>query len=382
MKICYFIPSLYNSGGMERVLTVKANYLVENFGHNVWIVTSEQFNRPIYYQLNKKISVKHFDIPLHASYPHLKLLSYFFYQKSTKKFKNQLSDFLKEEKFDICVSMAEGREFHFLPDLKDGSVKIAEFHFSNFYFTKNFAVGNIIKKVWRKILYRKFSNAAKKYKHFVVLTNQDKEEWEQYLNNVITIYNPLTLENRSLSLLDSKIALSVGRLTSQKGFDLLIESWEIVNASRPDWTLLIVGSGAEEHNLKNAIISKKLEKHIKILPPTTQITDVYKNASLYIMSSRYEGLPLVLMEAMSFGLPAISFDCKYGPSELIDDGITGKIVENGNVEALADGISKLLNDRALLKEMGKNAYAKSSKYTLEEIMPVWNNLFSALINKQ
>jgi glycosyltransferase involved in cell wall biosynthesis len=381
MKIAYFIPWLYNSGGMERVLSVKANYLAEKLGYEVWIVTSEQMGRPVYFPLSEKIKVVHYDFPLpENSGKFYSIFEYKIkYRENTKILKAKISDFLAENKIDICISTCEGREFSFLPQIKDGSAKIAEFHFTNFASQKNIHNSrNIFRKLYLKMMYATFIKTASRYQEFIVLTEEDSEEWGKHLNHVKSIYNPLTLRATEVSSLASFNVLSVGRLKHEKGFDLLINAWEIVNKSKPEWKLVICGDGPEKMALSKQIEQKHLQHAVEIIPPTKEIENVYLNSSLYVLSSRNEGLGLVLMEAMLFGLPSVAFNCKCGPRELVDDGSTGFLTENGNYLDLAEKIIKLLDDKDLRATFGRNARIKSQDYTLEKIMKQWDQLFLKL----
>lgn len=384
MKIAYFIPRFYNTGGIERVVSVKANYLAEKLGYEVWIITSEQMGRPVYFPLSEKINLVHLDVavPEFSGKIYSAIGHRLKYNKTVRILKSKVEDLLAENKINICISTSEGREFGFLPQIKDDSTKITEFHFSNFYNQKSIIEApNIVRKTYLKMIYEQFIKKAKKYKKFVALTKEDKEEWSKHLDNIISICNPLTLQTSKVSDLSSKNVLSVGRLKDQKGFDLLINAWEIVHKSHPDWKLIICGDGPEKMKLQKLIEQKKLQYVVEMKPSTKEIENIYLNSSLYVLSSRYEGLPLVLMEAMLFGLPSVSFSCKYGPSELIDDGSTGFLAENGNYLDLAEKIIKLLDDKDLRATFGRNACTKSQDYTLEKIMKQWDQLFLKLKSK-
>ena len=173
--------------------------------------------------------------------------------------------------------------------------------------------------------------------------------------SIVTIYNFTTIDVKQVSNLNSEVVLAVGRLEKQKGFDRLIYVWKKVCDLHPSWTLNIVGNGS---------LKVRLEKMVKDLN--------LQSSSLYVMSSRYEGFGLVLIEAKMFGLPCVSFDCKYGPSEIIRSGIDGFIVKDGDINGLADCLNKLMENRTLLKSYGANALQDAhNRFSIDSVMKKW-----------
>lgn len=377
MKIVYFISCLYNSGGMERILSVKANYLVEKFGYDVTILTTSQFQKPIFYKLNSKIKVVHLDI-FKTNYALSRnfLLRNLILQKNRFTHKNLVKKFLLNYNADVCITLVDGPEFYFLNSINDGSRKLAEFHFSHHIFGAPISSSVGLRKLNRKITLRRFLNSARKFETFIVLTKEDESKWTKDLDNVEVISNPITLRisEENISKLSTKNVLSVGRLVDQKGFDMLIKSWFPVAQKHPDWRLNIYGDGELKNDLVNQIKELNLTEHISILDPVPNIKDVYLKSSIYVMSSRFEGMPLVLMESMAAGLPAVSFRCPSGPTELIDDGISGYLVENNNVEELSDKLLLLIENSTNRLNFGYAAKLKSKNFEIDEIMSRWNNI--------
>ena len=175
--------------------------------------------------------------------------------------------------------------------------------------------------------------------------------------------------------------ISAGRLTSQKGFERLISVWKEVNKRYPDWSLAIYGTGEDEEALRDQIKEAQLESVITINPPTPEIYTKMQESSIFVFPSRYEGFGLVLIEAMINGLPCISFDCPYGPSEIIKSGNDGFLIPNGNIQAMADKICFLIENENVRKEMGEKARKSVMRYTPENIMLLWNNLFNEKLNQ-
>ena len=373
MKILYYLPSLYTSGGLERIIVFKANYFANHLPDvQVILVTSEQLNKPSFFPLSE--NVKHIDLNVCIDYPfdQSSLLKLFRFPFLYRKFKNRFLKVLEREMPDIVISTIR-REINFLPLLKDGSIKVAELHV-----TKDFYHPNFPKGMNRLLRERKDRVRLKKLKLMdavVFLTAQEKSFWPE-LSNVHVIPNPLVLKPKDVSTCQAKQVIAVGRYVPQKGFDLLIEAWSIVNACYPDWVLKIYGDG-NPVELQDQIDRLNLTESCKLKPSTTVIEEKYCDSSIFVLSSRYEGFGMVLVEAMACGLPSIAFDCPSGPSEIIRDGIDGFLVENGNVKEMAKRICNLIKDDLLRKEMGERAQLNSARFHMENIAAQWKDLFES-----
>jgi glycosyltransferase involved in cell wall biosynthesis len=214
----------------------------------------------------------------------------------------------------------------------------------------------------------------------IVLTLTDKQKWQKRFNlsdsKVSQIYNlnpyakfsqPLKVKKRF-----SKLILACGRLTSQKGFDQLINAWAMIPARcRDGWTLKIVGEGVERKFLENLVSEKGFQASILLPGLTDDMVREYQAAELFILSSRYEGFGLVLTEALSFSTPVIAFECPAGPSEIIIDKQNGLLVECGNVEALSLSIQNFIVDDGLRSHLTKNAQMGLERFTEIEVLPKW-----------
>jgi len=380
-RIAYCIPSLDHSGGMERVLTTKANYLADQLGYDVSIIITDDKGTDPYFPLSEKVQVFQLDVNIDSlwKYPTWKRL--YLYKKKMMLYKRRLVQCLKLIKPDITISLLR-REINFLCDIKDGSAKLGEIHFgryryreANFSFLPQF-VNQLITKRWMAQLDQKVQQLDR----FVVLTHEDAYYWKG-LSNLAVIPNPITIERGDVSACSSKQVIAVGRYTHQKGFDLLIYAWQIVHKRHPNWTLNIYGGG--DNNVYQALVSKlSLNESVICHRQVNDILKKYVRCSIFILSSRFEGLPLVLMEAMSVGLPCVSFACPCGPRDIIHDGEDGILCENGNIQALAEGICKLIEDESLRKEMGRKAAINIQRYNLDIIMQQWDQLFKEIIKER
>ncbi len=371
MKIVYCIHSLFNSGGMERVLTNKANFLVNNIDCEIKIVTTEQENKLPFYELDPKIEIINLDINYSKDNSKNVFSKIINTLVKFRKHKKLLNNFLLNYQPDTVISLF-GNEAYFLYQLNLKSKIILEIHFS-----KNFRL-QLDRKGIRRIIdvARTFNDQriAKKYNDFIVLTNEDKKRWK--CDNINVIHNASFFKPERQSSNDNKIVLCVARFTYQKGLDILLNCWSHVVKKHKDWKLCIIGDGEEKQNLITLINTLQINDSVEIKPPTQNIELEYINSSIYIMTSRYEGMPMVLIEAMACGLPVVSFACQSGPSDIISNGIDGYLVENRNEEQLIQKLEELITNNHLRKEMGKNAIKKSMNFDQRYIMEKWIKLIN------
>ena len=372
-KIAYCIPSLDHSGGMERVLTTKANYLAERLGYDVSIIVTDDKGTKPYFPLSNKVNVIQLDVNIDSlwQYPIWKRL--YLYQKKMREYRRKLERCLILLHPDITISLLR-REINFLCDIKDGSAKIGEIHFGRYKYREAqfkflpHCVNQWITSRWMAQLDRK----VKQLDRFVVLTHEDATYWKG-LTNLTVIPNPLTIENGPLSDCSQKRVIAVGRYTYQKGFDILIKAWKIVNEKHPNWELVVFGGG-DKNTYQANIEALGLNSTIKLHGSINQIETQYRKSSIFVLSSRFEGLPLALMEAMTVGLPSVSFMCPCGPKDIIHDGEDGILCENGNTDMLADSICQLIENEPLRKEMGQKAAHNIQRYSIDNVMKLWDDL--------
>lgn len=374
MKIIYCIYSTFNSGGMERVLMNKTNYLIEQLNDEVVIVTTDQKKRINFFPFSSKI--RFIDLGInYADIAHknifIKIISLFFKQHCHKR---KLKKILYAEKADICISMFCG-EMNFLYKIKDGSKKILEYHFSKY--AKIIECKNIFKKMLQHLRVEIIAQIVKKYDRFVVLTEEDKKAWGN-ISNTCVIPNSIVYYPKETADLSAKTVISIGRLSYQKGFDRLINIWAKISPHFPDWKLLIYGDGEERNNLQRLIGQSNLEGCILLKNAMKNIGEVYSNSSIYVLTSRYEGLPMVLLEAMSYGLPIVAFACPCGPLDVITEE-AGCVIPNGNTDLFVKRLSELMENADLRREQGKNALRNSENYSHSKIMEKWCLLFQEVL---
>lgn len=362
---------------MERSICCKANYLADVMGYDMTIVTTDRREKPNFFDFSSRIKFVDLEINYDESDALPTYKSLFLKIKKRKLHKLRLEKVLNDLKPDVSISTYT-HELSILSEIKDGSKKVAEIHFSKSYKSIEYSFHDIplIKRILAILGEKRKRLYIHKYNAFVVLTEEDKQRWNG-VENIKVIPNPLSFYPSAQSSCLSKRVISVGRLTRQKAYPLLIAAWQLVASKHMDWELAIFGGG-EDLGMLNKMIAEKRLDNITIYPPTTNIVQEYLNSSLYVMSSIYEGFGMVLTEAMACGLPCVSFDCPSGPSEIIKDGEDGFLVETGNVEKLAQKITLLIEDENLRKEMGQKAKVNVQRFLPENIMPQWISLFNEL----
>ena len=375
-KIVYCTPSLYIPGGVERVLTTKANYFADVLGYDIYIVLTDGKGKTPYYPLSSKIHLIYLDINFEELWNKKFIYKSLLYLKKQSAYKRELTRILIELKPDITISLLR-REINFITSIKDGSIKIGELHVNRNNY-RNFEGGdsNIFKRFFSKLWMNDLQKKLIELDRFVVLTNEDKDNWKE-LSNVTVINNPLSQEPRNISSLKSKRVIAVGRYVYQKGFDLLIDAWVNIVKKHGDWQLYIFGPGDRELYIDMA---KKLKiiDNCHLNGAVKDINTEYADSSIFAFSSRFEGFGMVLVEAMACGLPCVSFDCSCGPKDIIDDGKNGFLINDFDINDFSEKLNLIIENQELRESMAHNALLSSKKYTIDEIGDKWKSLFDEL----
>lgn len=379
MKIIYCTHSTCNPGGMERVLLNKVTYLSQLPGWKVAVVTTDQNQRPPFYPFPEKVRMTDLGINYSEDNGKGAWKKITGYLRKRKEHKRKLTALLLKEKPDIVVSLYPS-ESSFIPDIKDGSKKVLELHYCKFFrlqYGRRGLLGWI-----DKLRTRQDEQIVRRFDKFVVLTNEDRGYWGN-LPNIEVIPNAAMHVSDAYSDVMNKRVIAVGRLDYQKGFDRLIQAWQLVQHTGKftDWKLDIFGQGEWREMLQQMIDKAELQDSVRLNRPTKQIGEEYVKSDMLVMSSNYEGFPMVMIEAMACGLPVVSFDYKCGPKDIIQPGINGLLVPNGDIQALADAMMKVMEDEAYRKMLSLNARKVVDTYSEQAVMSQWIRLFTSITAK-
>lgn len=377
MKLIYCIAGVYRPAGMERVLANKTKALV-GMGYDVVIITTEQKGRRDAFEFDPSIRFIDLGIGYEDNNGGSFINKLIHYPAKQRLHRKKLTDILTREKADIVVSMFCGEET-FLPKIKDGSKKVLEIHFSRF---KRMQYGR--KGLWAiadRIRSRRDLRNVKRFDKFVVLTKEDRGYWGD-LDNIVVIPNARTFSFDIPAVLDTKTVVALGRFSVQKGFDSLIEAWRILcekeGENADGWRLRIIGDGEARPRLQGMVDQYGLSETVSLEGPSRDVKAEYSMASIVASPSRYDGLPMVLLESQAAGVPSVAFACKCGPRDIIEDGRNGFLVPEGDVDGFADALLRLMKDPVLLRTMGSAAFAMSDDWSEEKIMKQWEVLFESL----
>lgn len=379
MKLLYCTHSLCNPGGMERVLLNKVAYLKQHTDWEITVVTTDQKQRLVFYPLPEEVRM----IDLGINYTDDNSLGVWKkitgYLRRKKLHRQRLSALLEQEKPDVLVSLYPS-ESSFYPSLKDGSKKVLELHYCKFFrlqYGRKGLLGLIDKfRTWQD------ERIVRKFDKFVVLSQEDRGYWGE-LSNIQVVPNAALLVAEKYADVSRKRIIAVGRLDYQKGFDRLVEAWRIVqqHPNFQDWQLDIFGQGEWKEMLQGKVQQYGLQDTLHINAPTKQIGEEYANSSMLVMSSNYEGFPMVMIEAMASGLPVVSFDFQCGPKDIIQPEKNGLLVKNGDIQGLAEAMMKVMGDEELRKRMSEEAKKVTETYSEEKVMKQWMDLFEGLTKK-
>ena len=377
LKLVYVTPALYMAGGVERVLTLKANYFAEHFGYDITIILTERRDKPLFYPLSDKIKVINLDINFEELWYCSFIKKVLVYLKKQRQYKKLLTAELMRIRPDITISLLR-REINFINEIHDGSEKIGELHVNRANY-RNFKTedANWLKNLFARFWSHGLVNHLKKLDKLVVLTEKDREAWGE-LDNVVSIPNPLSFVPSSASRLTEKRIICVARYSHEKGIDLLLTAWKEVESQIDDWRLDVFGEG-ERFPYEQLIDNLGIDRaRCALNGRTTDVEKEYCDSSIFVLSSRFEGFGMVIVEAMACGLPVVAFDCPWGPQAIISDGEDGLLVENGNTSALAQGLIALMKDDGKRKIMSEAALRNVQRFQIEHIAKQWKKLFEEI----
>lgn len=379
MKVVYAVEAVNLSGGYDRVIIEKANYLAEHGFDVIITVASHALAEPCY-EISEKVRLVDFGIDFHQQYGHHLFYRAFIYFVMMRRYRRALKELLLFERPDIVITTL-GREIDFITKIHDGSVKIGESHIAKNYvrnlhlMEQNGIAQRMIARLWR----RKMDKLVGQLDALVLLTQHDADSWSG-LTRTVVIPNSLPFFPEKPSTCNQKQVIFVGRLNEQKGLEYLVKTWEHVHQKHKDWILQIYGDGDQRDLLHRLIREAKMEDTVILNQPTRQIMDRYLESSIFLLTSRFEGFGMVLIEAMACGVPVVSFDCPWGPADIIKNGEDGFLVGYLNTIEAAEKVVQLIESPELRKKMGIRARENVQRYSRNTVMKQWIDLFYSLCN--
>ncbi|MFQ9516385.1 MAG: glycosyltransferase family 4 protein [Eubacterium sp.] len=360
-NICFYSGDITNSGGTERVAIIIANELNKLEEYNVSVLSLVEKEKEPFFALDRTI-------PRYAIYDHVvRGITHI------GGIINRTRKMIKKHNIDILIDIDGILEMYTIPAKRFTKVKIISWEHYNFY-------------QHPVVPYRKYTRkmAARWADAIVTLTEEDKGYYTSNLNvrcPIQCIYNPVIWKKNTKEYdSQSKIILSVGRLTYQKGFDILIDVADLFLKGYPDWKWIVLGEGEDREILEKKVMEKGLDKQLLFPGNVDDIDEYYAKASVFVMTSRFEGLPMTLLETKPYKLPIVSFDCKTGPKELVQDGINGYLIPEGENKEMAEAICKLIDNEKERKEFSEHAIIDMEKFELTCIMNHWIELLKEIMS--
>lgn len=383
-KLAFLCNNMKSTNGVERVLSQRLSLLAGSGMYEVYLITYNQYGAPFSFPISDK--VHYIDLATryiercsyHGLFQYLdRLISKITYKKALCRCLSIINP-------DVisCVDIHLA-DLTTVLDYPTNATKVVECHCGlSAYYADLETIRNPYKKNKERKIKEMIIHTISRFDRIVVLTEDEKSEWDLG-DKVVSIPNMLISYPENLpdrTTLHHRV-ISVGRYAYQKGYDLLIDVWKLINKRHPDWSLHIYGSHDGDmgdcNQLKRMIVDSQMQ-NVFLHEATNEVYAKYDESDFYVMSSRYESFGLVLIEAMSCGLPIVSFDCKYGPRSIIVDGETGILAPPSDVKKLAESISYMIEHTDERMSMGRNAYTSVAKYKPERIMSIWQQFYQSL----
>lgn len=378
-KVLYCIGSLCTPGGTERVLSSKASIFADKYGIEIHICTIS-INTSHFYKFSKNIIFHNLSsVYTHKTYPNIPMLKAYLIKRDLYKAYENL---IKQISPNVVIVLERGTDDFYIPNICHKlNIPVArEFHFAKAAVYSRAEIMDSVLTKWSYILnYKRIFNAFDNYDYMLLLTEKDQREGNYKAKTVVipNIVPPLVDKEHLADVCKKKKFISVGSMNDKrKGFDSIIKAWSTIAHKYSDWTFEIWGKGPYEPVLRDLIEKLGLEQTVKLCGTTNDVASKYCESAFYVSGAVAEGLPMVLIEAMSCGLPCVAYDCPTGPSDIIEDGKDGILVPLHDLKGLAEGIEKEITDIEMRLQQSYNARKKSMQFTENIIVPKWLDFFS------
>jgi len=378
IKIVYVLPTLVSSGGTERIITQKANYLAEQFGYDVSIICcNQQPNRPNFYFVSTKVKQIFLGIPYYTQYLYKYPKRLWIKFRINLQLKKKLTRAIRQIHPDILIGIGQFNA-NMVCTIPSKAIRIIECHDAKYFMKSNMENRTYLTKLYRNLYLKFYYHTIERHADLVItLTDGAKELWNK-ARRVVIIPNFSSMSVLRISNCTSKRVIAVGRLSAEKDFDRLIDIWKSVSKKYPDWHLDIYGEGELKNALNKKITTNKI-KNITLREACKTISQEYATSSILAVTSHLEAFSLVILEAMRHGVPCIAFDCPYGPRTIIENNHSGFLVEDGNNTLYEERLCQLIEDMELRERLSAASLERAHCFNTNAIMLKWKTLFENLV---
>jgi len=349
MNVLFLEGDMSRRGGTERMTAILSGYFAIN--QKVHIISLRQAGKSVFYHLNKNVQ--------YTVLSKTGMINQIF----------EIRKYIRQNSIEIVINVDVGMGIYGIVASTGMKTKVITWEHANYY--NNWGSKNFPKL--RRIAAR-YSDAM------VVLTEKDKKN---YLDNIRRCVSITVIPNPSESQkfqydVGPKMILSAGLFSEIKRFDLIPEIAVKIFQMHPDWKWVICGDGPEYENVQSKIQNYNLTDKIILCGSVSDMSKFYQSAAMYVMTSRMEGLPMVLLEAKAFGLPLVSFDIMTGPSDIIRNGVNGYLIPDGNLQEMTTRIIDLMDNSGLRRQFSNNAKLDMDKFSTESVVEKWEKLIRSL----
>ena len=373
MKLIYVVRTLHPIGGIERTLTDKANWMVSH-GHEVLFVTYKQGEDKVSFPLNSRIRLVDMRCSIYSLFKfpiYTRIFKYFILSKIfQKRFREVLDAFVPDV---ISVAIPNAEDFLWEVVKVAHNIKVVvESHMAYDYLSYGRSRTDFFLYLFHSPI-----KAIRNSDSLIVLTEGDADSWKRVgMTKITVVPNPVPfyVDNVGNVVKEKRRIIAIGRLVSQKRFDRMIDAFALIANNFPDWYIDIFGEGELRSALEQRVKDYGLSDRIFIYNFTNDIKSELLRSQFFILSSDYEGFGLVIVEAMACGIPVVATDCPYGPSEIIEDGVTG-LLSKMDVLDLASKIEWMIVHESERKEMGIKSHKAVARYKKDNIMEEWNRAY-------
>ena len=379
MKIAYVYSTMAVTGGTEKMITEKANYLAERYEYDVTIISCFQSpDEENFFKLSPKVKQINLGIPWNSQYKYKYPKKIWIKWKLNRLLKKSISQSVQQVDPDILIGVSRFKA-NYISSIKCRGKKIIECHevkYNTLYdagVNRSFPV-RVFMKIYEHIYFRAIERHADA---IVTLTEEDMLLWKRAKHKEV-IPNFSTMPISQYSDCTSKRVIAVGRLAWEKGFGRLIQIWTIVSSRHPDWHLDIFGGGGMYDTLQ-ALIKIYKTKNVTFHNFTLDISQEYAASSICAVTSYFEGFSLVLLEAMKHGVPCVAFDCPFGPRSIINNFYSGFLVNDGDIRVFAERLCRLIEDEELRKQFSKTSIDLASSFDVDITMDMCKNFYERLV---